>query len=129
MRTISDLKTAIAQARKNHTFCGYMEAELRRAIIDGIPSDRLEAICDAERDGMCVVLPCKVGDTLYIHRDSLCKKSKSVVSGRCVAVKVDYSGFWVDIIIFNKNIIKNLSWITEVFESEEEAEQALKERV
>ena len=50
MRTISELKTAIAQARKNHTFYGYMEAELRRAIIDGIPSDRLEAICDAERE-------------------------------------------------------------------------------
>ena len=25
----------------------------------------LTAICEAERDGRCVVLPCKVGDTVY----------------------------------------------------------------
>lgn len=35
------------------------------AIIRGIPLDRLETVCDAERDGRCVVLPCKVGDTVY----------------------------------------------------------------
>ena len=28
-------------------------------IVDSIPLDRLEAICQAERDGRCVVLPCK----------------------------------------------------------------------
>jgi DNA-binding Xre family transcriptional regulator len=30
----------------------------------GIPLDRLEAICAAEKEGRCVVLPCKVGDTV-----------------------------------------------------------------
>ena len=29
----------------------------RAAITNGIPLGRLEAICDAERDGRCVVLP------------------------------------------------------------------------
>jgi hypothetical protein len=31
-----------------------------------ISIDRLEEICNAERDGRCVVLPCKVGDTVYL---------------------------------------------------------------
>ena len=35
-----------------------------REITSGISLDRLREICDAERDGRCVVLPCKVGDTV-----------------------------------------------------------------
>ena len=31
----------------------------------GISLDRLTEICAAEKDGRCVVLPCKVGDTFY----------------------------------------------------------------
>jgi hypothetical protein len=38
------------------------EKELKEALIESIPLDRLEEICNAERDGRCVVLPCKVGD-------------------------------------------------------------------
>lgn len=30
-----------------------------------IPLDRLEAICEAEREGRCVISPCKMDDTLY----------------------------------------------------------------
>lgn len=41
--------------------------ELRAAITASIPLDRLEAICAAEREGRCVVLPCKVGDTVYAN--------------------------------------------------------------
>lgn len=33
--------------------------------IEGIEPDRLTEICAAEREGRCVVLPCKVGDTVY----------------------------------------------------------------
>lgn len=36
-----------------------LERELHSAITDGIPLDRLETICNAERDGRCVVLPHK----------------------------------------------------------------------
>lgn len=32
--------------------------------IEGIDLDRLEEICAAERDGRCVVRPCKVGDVV-----------------------------------------------------------------
>ena len=43
--------------------CG---AYSRYEISKGIPLDRLEAICAAERDGRLVALPCKEGDTVYI---------------------------------------------------------------
>jgi hypothetical protein len=36
-----------------------------REITSGISLDRLREICDAERDGRCVVLPCKVGSDLW----------------------------------------------------------------
>ncbi len=40
------------------------ELERYKAIAD-ITTDRLSEICAAERDGRLVVLPCKVGSTLY----------------------------------------------------------------
>ena len=42
--------------------CG---AYSRYEITKHIPLDRLEEICQAEREGRCVVLPCKVGDTVW----------------------------------------------------------------
>ncbi len=36
-----------------------------KAVTANITLDRLQEICNAERDGRCVVLPCKVGDTVY----------------------------------------------------------------
>jgi len=39
--------------------------EQYREITSGISLDRLREICDAERDGRCVVLLCKVGDTVW----------------------------------------------------------------
>ena len=33
---------------------------------DGIPIDRLRELVEAEKDGRLVVLPCKVGDTVYM---------------------------------------------------------------
>ena len=40
-------------------------------ILAGIPLDRLTEICNAERDGRLVVLPCKVGDTLWLAYDRI----------------------------------------------------------
>lgn len=45
------------------------EHELRWTLTSAIPLDRLEAICAAEREGRCVVLPCKVCDTAYALLD------------------------------------------------------------
>lgn len=38
---------------------------LVRSYIDGIAPERLQEICDAERENRLVVLPCRVGDTVY----------------------------------------------------------------
>ena len=43
-----------------------IEHELFRAIASDIPFDRLREICAAEQDKRCVVLPCKVGDKVYV---------------------------------------------------------------
>ena len=36
-----------------------------RAVASGVEPDRLETICAAEKDGRCVVLPCKRGDACF----------------------------------------------------------------
>ena len=43
--------------------CG---AYSRYEIIKHIPLDRLEEICQAEREGRCMVLPCSVGEKIWI---------------------------------------------------------------
>lgn len=44
----------------------YMDKWTRKsAITHGISDERLMEICSAERDGRCVVLFCKVGDTVF----------------------------------------------------------------
>ena len=46
----------------------YLDKWTRRsAITHGISDERLMEICEAERDGRCVVLPCKVEDDVYIN--------------------------------------------------------------
>ena len=45
----------------------YFESELSQAIISKISLDRLEQICDAEKNGRLVTLPCKVGDTVWVR--------------------------------------------------------------
>ena len=41
------------------------EVSQRFSLTAKIPLDRLREIAEAERDGRCVVLPCKLGDTVY----------------------------------------------------------------
>lgn len=43
-----------------------LRTELADSLTKGITTDRLDAICTAERDGKCLVLPCKVGDAVYV---------------------------------------------------------------
>lgn len=69
MRTIEEIKASLADVKSrlpegyiNTDYCE-LELELQLALICDIPLDRLEEICVAERDGRCVVLPCKVGIT------------------------------------------------------------------
>ena len=43
---------------------GYMKSTARRY---GVPVDRLRELAQADREGRCVVLPCKVEDDVYIN--------------------------------------------------------------
>ena len=36
---------------------------------DGLPIDRLRELAESDKDGRVVVLPCKVGDTLWVTRN------------------------------------------------------------
>ena len=47
------------------------EVAQRFALTAKIPLDRLRELVEADREGRCVVLPCKVGDTIYrvVHCD------------------------------------------------------------
>lgn len=69
MRTVEEIKADIASCDSewiDSALCRSLRCELYETILGGIPLDRLEAICAAEKDGRCVTLPCKVGDIVYL---------------------------------------------------------------
>lgn len=55
---------------------------------EGVPIARLRALAEADKDGRCVVLPCKVGDTVYQLRRKTHARvvdiSPRIVSSACV---------------------------------------------
>ena len=114
MRTVDEIKADIA-ATASGTQHQHDAAWLEwfRAVAQGIEPDRLEEICNAERDGRCVVLPCKAGDTVYM-----------------VATQTDnYSGLPYPIVIqatFRLTMLPRLR--EDIFLTREEAEVALKKR-
>lgn len=68
MRTIKEIHKDIIACGQTKIPKNLLE-EYKKAyfqITDGIPLDRLEQICNAEREGRLVVLPCKVG-VYYPH--------------------------------------------------------------
>ena len=46
----------------------YVDGEVLAMVteIDGVPFAHLRDLVEAERDGRCVVLPCKIGDTAFV---------------------------------------------------------------
>lgn len=89
---------------------GMCVAEIKA--FDGIAIDRLCDLAEADRDGRVVVLPCKVGDTVY--RIFNPPGRKPVISAHTL-MSVDYIVRWLD--KFGKT----------VFLTREEAEKALEE--
>lgn len=55
--------------RKHNRLAEYEDMLYAEDGTEIVTLDRLEAICAAERDGRVVVLPCKVGDTVYAIAD------------------------------------------------------------
>lgn len=60
----------------------------------GVSSDRLRELAQADREGRCVVLPCKIGDTLYriqrFKRGKNWKKEAEFIR----TVKLNRNNFW-----------------------------------
>ena len=121
---ITVLKTEVEQLRKERNtntviHCSDCDHYRAQAITDGIPTDRLEAICQAERDGRCVVLPCKVGDMVY-HIFGI----QGIVESRARRIQVNRDGIFI--------VDKKGAWAENnigktVFLTQAEAQNALKE--
>lgn len=91
-----------------------------------IPADRLQEICEAEAEDRLVVLPCKVGDTVYFAYSECEKISDAKVSGFWIADK------WIQLQLANGSTFTcwdgpNKYFGKTVFLTEEEADAALKE--
>lgn len=107
----------------------------RGKLTANIPLDRLTEMCEAERDGRCVVLPCKVGDTVYIV-ENFAKTNTEILgispkSGYCIKectflgiVCVDISTKEMEYIVCEKIAILVEKYKT-IFLTKEAAEKAL----
>ncbi|MHC1696437.1 MAG: hypothetical protein AB9835_14460 [Eubacteriales bacterium] len=78
MRSIAEIEADIANVKANLP-AGYMntdlcelEAELRNVILWDIPTDELEQYAQARGEGRVVVLPVKLGDTVWVVNESGC---------------------------------------------------------
>ena len=101
-------------------------------IVEGISRDRLRKICEAEHDGRLVVLPCKVGEIVYVPTSQVC--DDCIISG-VIQYFVVYETFTDAAAIFNQGSsdafiarVKTENIGKTVFLTREEAEAALKER-
>ena len=54
-------------------------AEQLRQLCQGCDLDRLEELAEADKDGRLVVLPCKVGDTVWANLDGMRHTRKCVI--------------------------------------------------
>lgn len=95
----------------------------------GVEADRLRELAEADKDGRCVVLPCKVGDTVYFVN------AKQILEFTVVGYAVDETGIsWV----YSEHVYKTGHTYERTFSpdrigkttflSREEAEKALEER-
>lgn len=54
--------------------CEYrMHTEISNIISDSYDINRLKELVQADREGRCITLPCKVGNTIYTIGTSICK--------------------------------------------------------
>lgn len=99
------------------------EVSERFSLTAKIPLDRLREIAEAERDGRCVVLPCKKGDTVWrIVHDA----TPHITKDRCTNIKVENKEVWVNLI--GDRVMGGWNFGKLLFLNEKEAEVALKAR-
>lgn len=67
MRTIDEILANIANLEEDEIEArDALLADIYSTITKGISLNRLIEICKAEQEGRLVILPCKVGDTVYV---------------------------------------------------------------
>lgn len=85
--------------------------------------DRLRELAKADREGRCVVLPCKKGDTVWrIVHDA----TPHITKDRCTNIKVENKEVWVNLI--GDRVMGGWNFGKLLFLNEKEAEVALKAR-
>ena len=97
---------------------------------DGLPIDRIRELAEADKDGRVVVLPCKVGDTVWIVgtvRKLYSAKVRTFFCGHPSAVRGDDDGGHIHMIRTTECDIPMQEFGKTVFLSREEAEKALQE--
>ena len=72
-------------AEAMNRFAAYEDICLNADGTERISIDRLRELAEADKDGRCVVLPCKVGDTVYLVADGEVKET------RLLAIKANVS--------------------------------------
>ena len=96
----------------------------------GVEPSRLRELAEADKDGRCVVLPCKVGDTVWIVgavRKLYSAKVRTFFCGHTSAVRGDDDGGHIHMIRTTECDIPMQEFGKTVFLSREEAEKALQE--
>lgn len=110
----------------------YLDKWTRRsAIAHGISDERLIEICNAERDGRCVVLPCKAGDTVWVINHHLSRIFENKVTKIAVGYGSDNKNHMETVYIGKYGSAMFRKWKLQqigktVFFSKEAAEAALK---
>lgn len=85
--------------------------------------DRLAELAQADREGRCIVLPCKKGDTVWrIVHDA----APHITKDRCTDIKYENRDIWVHLI--GDRVMGGWNFGKLLFLNEKEAEVALKAR-
>lgn len=98
---------------------------------DGLPIDRLRELAESDKDGRLVVLPCKVGDTVWVTRNPWTGKLlKKPLDAYVNGMKMYSHGLYVNLLFDTRKINGTRDYEINhigktVFLTREEAEKAL----
>ena len=96
-------------------------AAIEEILGDEYDLDRLRELAQADREGRCVVLPCKKGDTVWrIVHDA----TPHITKDRCTNIKVENKEVWVNLI--GDRVMGGWNFGKLLFLTREEAEDALR---
>ena len=103
-----------------------MDMAIIAALFNGVDVDRMKELAEADKDGRVVVLPCKVGDTVWVILDG----AKCV--RRCVVEYATIGRYFTVIVFYTADRTREQYGVPAgafgktVFLTSEEAEKALK---